>query len=207
MYCPILTLVTICCHHRGNYLVWKRPHGNPCINGILVTDWHVVVHILHLYGYRCHRAQGSPSAAVSSHSSEGVLSPVLSVQSPGGADHSCESVHRESPLTAVLCQRVGYVPIVPFIRIKGTNAQDLSSNRYALTDGGMVALTCERGDVIILVQQHQLKLGGGAEWGGAIITGLYVECVILPFLTVKDLCGANSTCVTVDCEATYVVVT
>lgn len=71
----------------------------------------------------------------------------------------------------------------------------------------MVALTGEGGDVIVLVQQQQLELGGGAELGGAIVTGLYGECVILPFLTVKDLCGADSTCVAVDGEATSVVLT
>lgn len=71
----------------------------------------------------------------------------------------------------------------------------------------MVALTGEGRDVIVLVQQQQLELGGGAERGGAIVTGLYGECVILPFLAVKDLRGADNTCVAVDGEATSVVLT
>lgn len=71
----------------------------------------------------------------------------------------------------------------------------------------MVALTGERRDVVVLVQQHQLELGGGAERGGAVVTGLDVEHVSLPVLPVKDLRGADNTCVTVDGEATPVVFT
>lgn len=71
----------------------------------------------------------------------------------------------------------------------------------------MVALTGEGGDVVVLVQQQQLELGGGAERGGAIVTGLYGEGVILPFLAVQDLSGTDNTCVAVDGEATSVVLT
>ena len=71
----------------------------------------------------------------------------------------------------------------------------------------MVALTGEGGDVVVLVQQQQLELGGGAERGGAIVTGLYGEGVILPFLAVQDLSGADNTCVAVDGKATSVVLT
>lgn len=71
----------------------------------------------------------------------------------------------------------------------------------------MVALSAEGRDVIILVQQRQLQLGEGAQWGGAVVTGLNGERVVLPFLAVKDLRGADDTGVAVDCEATSVVLT
>lgn len=71
----------------------------------------------------------------------------------------------------------------------------------------MIVLAGKGRDVIVLVQQHQMELGEGAEWGGAIVTGLDGECVILHFLPVKDLCGANGSGVTVDGEPTSVVLT
>ena len=70
----------------------------------------------------------------------------------------------------------------------------------------MVTLAPERGDVVVLVQQQQLELGGGAEGGGAIVPGLNVECVVLLLLTVQELRGADNARVTVDGEATSVVV-
>lgn len=102
LHCPVLILVTICCRHCGNDLVWQSPHGDPRIDGVLVADRHIVVHILHLYGHRRHGAQWSLSTAVGSHGSEGVLSPALSVQRPGGLDHSGQRVYREGSLAAVL---------------------------------------------------------------------------------------------------------
>ena len=129
VYRPVLTLVFVSCRNRGNYLVWESPHGDPGIDGILVTHRHVVVHVLHLNGHRRHGAQRPLSAAVRGHGPEGVLSPALSVQSPGGADHSCGGVHRERPLAAVLCQRVGDVPVGPLVRVDGADSQDLSSDR------------------------------------------------------------------------------
>lgn len=126
---PVLALVAICCNHSGKYLIWQGPHGNPCIHGVLVTDRHVVVHVLHCYGHRCHGAEGPLGAAVSGHGPESKLSSVLPVQSSGGTDHSCESVHGESPLAAVLGQRVGHVPVGPLVRIESADLQDLGSDR------------------------------------------------------------------------------
>lgn len=85
--------------------------------------------------------------------------------------------------------------------------QDLGPCGEAFADGGVVALSAEGRAVIILVQQHQVKLGEGAQWGGTVVTGLNGECVVLLFLAVKDLRGADDTSVTVDGEATSVVLT
>lgn len=71
----------------------------------------------------------------------------------------------------------------------------------------MVAFTCEGGDVIVLVQHQQLDLGGGAEWGWTIVAGLNGDGIILLLLTVKNLRGADRTCVTVDSETASVVLT